>query len=533
MSTTNSAVLTVVRPGVTPPAALPGETIVTVDDVSRWVRTGAALGMLRRFDRSRVLVHRLESSGRPLPLGLALRWMTKGDVRLEDTRGRIRGIDADTLARWIAQLSREPFETPSLLRRVEAAVDELERTGPAATRPALDLSRPVLYLRSDLSFGVRAGGSVGHIAGVVNQLKHFGAPPILVTTDDIATLDAGVEQHLVTPPEAFWNFKELPTFVLNEALEAAAAGALAGRAPSFVYQRYSLNNFTGLRIARRAGVPLVIEYNGSEIWMSRHWGRPLKYEALSERIERLNLASADLVVVVSTAMKNEIAGRGMDASRVLVNPNGVDPDRYSPAVDGSAVRARYGLQGAIVIGFIGTFGPWHGAETLARAYVELRRRVPAAAQNIRLLMIGEGATLAEVKRLLAEGGALGSTVFAGLVPQEEGASHLAACDVLVSPHVPNPDGTPFFGSPTKLFEYMAMGKGIVASRLDQIGEVLEHEKTALLVAPGDVDALAAAMAKLAGDRTLRDCLGAEARRVAVERHTWREHTRRTIDALRA
>ena len=172
-------------------------------------------------------------------------------------------------------------------------------------------------------------------------------------------------------------------------------------------------------------------------------------------------------------MKDEVVSRGVDATRVLVNPNGVDPDRYSPAVDGAAVRAKYGLQNAIVVGFIGTFGPWHGAEMLARAFVALARGDPSLAQAVRLLMIGDGATMPEVRRILSEGGALESTVFTGLVPQEDGASYLAACDVLVSPHVPNPDGTPFFGSPTKLFEYMAMGKGIVASNLDQIGEVLE------------------------------------------------------------
>jgi glycosyltransferase involved in cell wall biosynthesis len=137
-----------------------------------------------------------------------------------------------------------------------------------------------------------------------------------------------------------------------------------------------------------------------------------------------------------------------------------------------------------------------------------------------------------VRQILSEGGAIDATVFTGLVPQEDGAAYLAACDVLVSPHVPNPDGTPFFGSPTKLFEYMAMGRGIVASNLDQIGEVLEHGKTALLTAPGDVDELAAALMCLAVDRELRDRLGAEARRTAVSRHTWRGHTARTIDRLR-
>jgi glycosyltransferase involved in cell wall biosynthesis len=104
--------------------------------------------------------------------------------------------------------------------------------------------------------------------------------------------------------------------------------------------------------------------------------------------------------------------------------------------------------------------------------------------------------------------------------------------VLASPHVANPDGTPFFGSPTKLFEYMAMGKGIVASNLDQIGEVLQHGRTAWLVAPGDEGGLADGLKRLIDDPSLRETLGAEARREVVARYTWREHTQRTINRLR-
>ena len=522
--------LTVVRPGLPLPAAQAGETVVAFDDFAQWIRSGKVALMAGRYSTSRILVHRVESSGRPLPLGLALRWVTRGAVRIEDHRGHARAISAGTLARWVTQVAAEPFRIDALLGRIEWTVKALEQETPRP-KTTLDLSKPPLYLRSDLSFGVRAGGSVGHIAGVVNELEHFAAPPVFITTDEVATVNPHIQQHLVAPSEAFWNFKELPTFVLNDTLEAETARVLAGRTPSFVYQRYSLNNYTGLRIARKTGAPLVVEYNGSEVWMSRHWGRPLAHEALSDRIERLNLRAADLVVVVSRAMKEEVVSRGVDAARVLVNPNGVDPDRYSPDVDGSAVRAQYGVKDAIVVGFIGTFGPWHGAETLARAYVALRAKDSGLASRIRLLMIGAGATLAEVRRILSDGGALDSTVFTGLVPQEDGAKYLAACDVLVSPHVPNPDGTPFFGSPTKLFEYMAMGKGIVASRLDQIGEVLEDMTTALLVPPGDVAALANGIARLAGDPALRDRLGAAARRTVLERYTWREHTRRTIDQL--
>jgi len=521
--------LTVVRPGLPLPAAQSGETVLAFEEFAAWIKSGGVIVRAWRYPASRILVHRLESAGRPLPLGLALRWVTRGPVSIEDTRGKRRVIDARTLLRWLGQTATEPFRIDALLRRVEHTVSALERGTDSPWRAHLDLSKAPLYLRSDLSFGVRAGGSVGHIAGVVNELGHWAGPPVLVTTDDIATVSPRIEQHVVTPSEAFWNFRELPAFVLNETIEAEARRALDGRTPAFIYQRSSLNNYTGLRLARKMGVPLVLEYNGSEIWMSRHWGRALAHERLSERIERLNLRAADLVVVVSTPMKEGVVARGVDGARVLVNPNGVDADRYSPAVDGSAVRARYGLADAVVVGFIGTFGPWHGAEMLAHAFVRLHPSHPHA----RLLMIGDGATRSEVKRILDDGGAAGATTFTGLVPQEEGAEHLAACDVLVSPHVPNPDGTPFFGSPTKLFEYMAMGKGIVASKLDQIGEVLEDGKTALLVPPGDPEALAADIVRLLDDRVLRECLGAEARRAALARHTWREHTRRTIERLRA
>ena len=524
--------LTVVRPGLPLPAPDTGETVVAFDEFTGWLSSGKIAARFARYDRSRMLVHRIESAGRPLPLGLALRWMTRGRVRIEDVQGRARTIDAGTLLRWLGHIAIEPFGKAALLHRIDRTVDALERE-PLTTRSmVLDLRKPPLYLRSDLSFGVRAGGSVGHIAGVVNALEHVASRPILVTTDDIPTVDPRVEQHVVAPSEAFWNFKELPSFVLNGTLEAETDRLLGGRTPAFIYQRYSLNNYTGLRLARRLDVPLVVEYNGSEIWMSRHWGRPLANETLSDRIERLNLRAASLVVVVSRAMKDEILARGADERRVLVNPNGVDADRYRPDIDGSPVRARYGLDGSVVLGFIGTFGPWHGAEMLAHAYVRLRALHPLQARRVRLLMIGAGARMEEVRRILAEGAALEATSFTGLVAQEEGPAHLAACDVLISPHVPNPDGTPFFGSPTKLFEYMAMGRGIVASNLDQIGEVLEHNRTALLVPPGDADALASAVARLSEDHALRECLGAEARRVALEQHTWRAHTQRTIDCLK-
>ena len=135
---------------------------------------------------------------------------------------------------------------------------------------------------------------------------------------------------------AFWNFRELPALLLNDVVFAEAARVTAGRRVSMVYQRYSLHNFAGLRLAQHLRVPFVLEYNGSEVWMSRHWGRPLKYEALAERIERVNVRAADLVVVVSRADARR-AGRARSARR---------SDSRQPECGRSrAIPARHGWDG--------------------------------------------------------------------------------------------------------------------------------------------------------------------------------------------
>src|SRR5205807_5254955 len=91
----------------------------------------------------------------------------------------------------------------------------------------------------------------------------------------------------------------------------------------------------------------------------------------------------------------------------------------------------------------------------------------------------------------------------GLVPYTDMPAYLAACDVLVSPHGRQADGGEFFGSPTKLFEYMAAGRPIVASAVGQIAEVLRDEQSALLVPPDDPQALCKAIVRLVDDAFFR------------------------------
>jgi glycosyltransferase involved in cell wall biosynthesis len=412
------------------------------------------------------------------------------------------------------------------LRAAESALAALEgRTRAARPGSAGGPISGVLFLRADLARGAVAGGSIAHLVGVINELQKR-LPVDVVTSDPIPLLDEGVRVACAKPEPRPGGDPEARLLQFNSTMIAAAEAAMAGKPGRLLYQRYSVHNWTGVAVARRFGLPFVLEYNGPEVWVARHWARPLRHPELAERIERLNLAAADLVTVVSEPLRQRLLAQGVPDRRILVNPNGVDLERFAPALDGAAVRARHELEGRTVIGFIGTFGPWHGVETLAEAFASLLARRPDLRARTRLLLIGDGVRLPAVRDLLQRRDRLHAAVLTGLVPQAEGPSYLAACDIVALPTMPNLDGSPFFGSPTKLFEYMAMGRAIAAARLGQAADVLDDEVSALLHAPGDAAALAGALERLVDDGALRRRLGAAARERAQERHSWSAHVAR-------
>jgi len=363
------------------------------------------------------------------------------------------------------------------------------------------------------------GGAMSHVRGFLGGLKEQGA------TCEIFTSKSFVHTTFACTPiqskQRFFLFWEASVLSYNWSFARRVRNAIAPRRIRVLYQRHGRFLIAGALLSQWLRLPLILEFNGFEVWLAKHWD-PSRFVHWLKLCEEVSIASASLIVVVSEALRADLIAKGIEPRRILVNPNAVDPRQFHPGSGGRECRARLGFdQQDVVVTFVGSFSYWHGVSVMAEAIrLLLLERDSASQPRIRFLLIGDGPLCSEVRGCLKRFEESGSVIFSGIIPHDDVVSHLDASDIFLSPHVPMPDGRPFFGSPTKLFEYMSMAKAIIASDLDQIASVLRHKDTAWLVPPGSARDLASAIETLAADPKTRMRLGRRARESVMEGHTW-------------
>ncbi|HEX6506037.1 MAG TPA: glycosyltransferase family 4 protein [Chloroflexota bacterium] len=282
-----------------------------------------------------------------------------------------------------------------------------------------------------------------------------------------------------------------------------------------LYERYSLFGDIGASMSEDYNVPVVLEVNAPLI-VERGRVEPLPLAPLAREIEWHAFERSTAVLSVSEAMQSYVLAHGGRPGHVHVVPNGVDTTRFHPGISGDCVRAELGLHGKLVVGFAGSLKAWHGVDLLLDAFAR------AATHGWTLLVVGDGPRRAglEAQAEQIDGG--GRIVFTGAVPHERMPEYLAAMDIAVAPYRPIDD---FYFSPLKLFEYLAMGKPVVASNVGQIATTIQHGQNGYLVEPDDVQSLAAALLKLATDADLRAQMGAAGSDGAM---TWEEIADRAV-----
>lgn len=293
---------------------------------------------------------------------------------------------------------------------------------------------------------------------------------------------------------------------VNSRTRAALEDWMATATGTLIYERYSLWSHAGLACARRRGLPFVLEVN-SPLVVEQSKYRTLDHEARARRVERYLFAGATRVVAVSSEVAEYVCQHGGDPSRVVVASNGVDLGLYADASVG--VRG----DDHFTIGFLGSLKPWHGVDVL----VETLAQLVARDRRYHLRVIGDGPERVRIEAALGQRRLSHHATLVGQVERSAVPAELARLDCAVAPY---PRLDDFYFSPLKVFEYMAAGRPIVASRIGQIESVLEDGRTALLVEPGDPSALADAIHTLREQPAVATRLAAAARARAFERHGW-------------
>jgi glycosyltransferase involved in cell wall biosynthesis len=457
-------------------------------------------------------------------VALALRART---VTLVDAHAR--SARSTSLARYLAgaaPLAAAQLIGSGLAVAAQGVVARPTILAAVSQRPPSSRLQRLLYLFPSVGVGLSVGGAISHAHGTLRALDLLGIDVDPVTSDFGIAEAAATEAdfpfrwRVVPPPRPAKAIPASTAFGLDLALTAAVR--TRGTPYDLVYQRHTRFSLSGALVARAARIPFFLEFNSpAEFFHSRA-------TVLSRRRKQCEdalLQAATRVFVVSATAKDLVLERGVPGHRVVVNPNGVDVERFDPNDRGAAIRSNLGFSpDDVVFGFVGSFMSFHGVPKLAEAFLRIASKCPHG----RLMLVGDGEERPLVSQILRDLVSEGRVTMTGRVSPGDVPSYLAAADVLVSPHVPLDHDTPFFGSPTKLFEYMAAGRPIAASRLGQIGELLEHERTALLVEPGNAEDLADALTRLAEDEALRARLGRSAR-TEGERYSWKAHAERVVN----
>ena len=350
--------------------------------------------------------------------------------------------------------------------------------------------------------GSRDGQSV-HMEEMIAALRRQGHEVILVGPAAFAATRFGASNAVIDRikrwmPAALFELLEV---AYNVKAFASLFRAVRAFRPDVIYERFSLFLFAGIWVRRLTGVPILLEVN-APLYEERAENDGLRLHWLGRWAQQLIWSGVDHVLPVTGVLGKVIQGYGVSPARITVIPNGVNPERFGAAPDSSAANAALGVPGRLVLGFTGFIRGWNAVHRMIE-FVSRHRSGP----DLHILVVGDGPARESLQAHAREQGVADRLTITGIVERDDVARYVAAFDIAVLPGV-----TPY-SSPLKLFEYLRMGRAIVAPDMENIREILTDEQDALLFDPDREGALEQTLLHLCNDKMLRNRIGDAAQRI--------------------
>ena len=289
-----------------------------------------------------------------------------------------------------------------------------------------------------------------------------------------------------------------------------------------------LNPLAALPAAKRRGIPLLYEIRA--FWEDAAVGNgtgtdtSLRYK-LTRALETRAARKADAVAVICEGLRRDLIGRGIDADKIIVSPNGVDLGLFGePPPRDAALARKLGLERADVVGFIGSFYDYEGIDDLIAAMPALLAKRPHAF----LLLVGGGPMEAKLKAQADASSARARICFIGRVPHDEVDLYYSLIDILAYPR--KKMRLTDLVTPLKPLEAMAQRKLVAASDVGGHRELIEDGVTGTLFPPDDPAALAESLDKLFSERADWERRREAARRFVETERNWSSNICRYIPA---
>ena len=353
-----------------------------------------------------------------------------------------------------------------------------------------------------------ADGQQVHIRELTDALRALGHDIVMAGPDRAQRQNAldgakgkGVRQFLPAPVH------EIAEYAYSWAAYGRMARLYRAAPPDIIYERYNLFFHAGAWLCRRKGAPLILEVNAPLAEERTHEGN-LFWRRAARRSETAIWRAADIVLPVTDVLADRVHAAGVPRDRIEVIPNAVGAPFLS-AHDPSAIRNRLGLNGKIVLGFSGFIREWHGVDRVIKFLAAQQRR------DLHLLIVGDGPARPALGKLAAECGVAEQISFAGTVQREDMPAYISAFHIALQPAAVE------YASPLKLFEYMALGKPVLAPDQPNLREIVTNGSDGILFDTSSADGFDKALLDLIDDATLRARLGDTAR-TTLERcnYTW-------------
>lgn len=354
-------------------------------------------------------------------------------------------------------------------------------------------------------------GQAVHIRELVIALRQIGCTVVIVGP---AGMDRIAEGQRLPGISTLQRLVPRPVYEIMELGYSVRAffrllAAWRKHRPDALYERHNLFLLAGVWLKRGLGIPYIVEFN-SPLALERERTGSLRLRAVGRWSEGAVLRSADRVLPVTQVLANWVKAQSVPEEKILVVPNAVDPDRFTDMRGLDEAKRAIGCPDSTVIGFVGYPRDWHRLDRAVDFIAAKRLEL-----DLRLVVVGEGPGLEEVKARARALGVEDRLILPGALDREAVVRYLAAFDVALQPGVND------YASPLKLYEYMAAGRAILAPSSVNILEVLEDGRNAVLFDPEVPEDFQRGMERICADPALRQRLGATAKAdVEAKNLTW-------------